>query len=282
MKRTAVALLGGLLILGLRTSADGRDGDLVEPINLENLNTPGDEDDPFVDGLTLYYAAKTGDTFGIMISRRKTARDAWPAGKPFPELNSKDCDRRSPFVHKNSLFFACNEVPDPSLAKLKNYDIYQKIGMQAPVPVNAISEKTDELHPWITPGGKEFYFSRKTEDGWKLFVAKGPTPGPIGAAKPVGFAKSFHHATLSKDALLMYLQGPLDNGGWGLFRSRRAKVGADWSAPEPLTMLNNTKGIRGDMSPCLSADGSRLYFASDRPGGKGGLDLWYVPTSELK
>ena len=32
----------------------------------------------------------------------------------------------------------------------------------------------------------------------------------------------------------------------------------------------------------LSEDGKTLYFASDRPGGKGGLDIWSIPTAELK
>lgn len=27
--------------------------------------------------------------------------------------------------------------------------------------------------------------------------------------------------------------------------------------------------------PCISPDGKRLYFASDRPGGQGGTDIWY-------
>ena len=80
----------------------------------------------------------------------------------------------------------------------------------------------------------------------------------------------------------MYLQGPLDKERWGLFRSKRAKAGAAWSKPEPLSNLNHPEATRGDMSPCLSADGNRLYFASDRPGGKGGLDIWYVLTSQLK
>lgn len=30
------------------------------------------------------------------------------------------------------------------------------------------------------------------------------------------------------------------------------------------------------MHPSLSPDGQRLYFSSDRPGGQGGYDLWYV------
>jgi WD40-like Beta Propeller Repeat len=283
MKRIASVLLVAMLIPWTSAVPAGA-GDLIEPFNLEKLNTAADEDDPFVttDNLTLYYAANANGTFGILASRRKSAKQDWPAGKVLPELTSKDADHRSPFVHKNTLFFAANEVPDPSLAKLKNYDIYQRIGEQAPIPVQGISDKTDELHPWVTPGGTELYFSRKTDEGWKLFVARGPARAPIGDARPVGFPKGFHHATLSKDALVMYLQGPIDNGGWGLYRSRRAKVGAEWSKPEALTMLNNPKGLRGDLSPCLSADGARLYFASDRPGGKGGLDLWYVPTSLLK
>jgi hypothetical protein len=273
-------LFAGLLLVGVRDRAPAGDAGEIKPINVENLNTEADEDDPFVgDGTALYYASNAGGTYGIWVSKRGTSKD-WPAGKKF--LVSKDADQRSPFLHKGTLYYATNEIPDPSLKKEQNFDIWKKEGMLAAVPVLGISEKTDELHPWITPGGKEFYFSRKTEEGWKLFVARGPTPGPIGKAEPVGFPKGFHHATLSKDALVMYLQGPTDKGGWGLFRSKRGKVGAEWSNPEPLTALNNPKGLRGDMSPCLSADGARLYFASDRPGGKGGMDIWYVPTSELK
>src|SRR5262249_21715639 len=105
--------------------------------------------------------------------------------------------------------------------------------------------------------------------------------GPVGDAKPVGFPVGFHHATVSANGLTMYLQGPLEKGRWGLFRSTRAKVGAEWSKPEPLTALNSPEAPRGDLSPCLSADGSRLYFASDGPGGKGGLDLGMVPTAQL-
>src|SRR5262249_50051138 len=145
-----------------------------------------------------------------------------------------------------------------------------------------VNSPDDELHPWITPAGKEFYFSRKTKEGWMLFMANGPSPGPIGKAKSVGFPAGFHHATLSKDALTMYLQGPLEKERWGLFRAKRPKVGAAWSKPEPVVNLNHPDALRGHMSPCLSADGTRLYFVSDRPGGKGGTDIWSVAAGHLK
>jgi len=90
---------------------------------------------------------------------------------------------------------------------------------------------------------------------------------------------NFHHATLMPDGKTMYLQGPLEKDRWGLFVSTKSNTG--WSKPEPLTMLNHPDGKIGDLSPNLSRDGALLYFASDRPEGKGGLDIWVIATKEL-
>jgi hypothetical protein len=77
----------------------------------------------------------------------------------------------------------------------------------------------------------------------------------------------------------MYLQGPLENKRWGLFTSTRTTKG--WSKPEPLDAVNDPEGKTGDRSPNLSRDGRLLYFVSDRPGGKGGLDVWAIQTAML-
>lgn len=255
----------------------------VKPINLEKLNTTADEDDPFLtpDGQYLYYASNSAGTFDIYYAK-KGAKEPFGAGSLAQTVSTAEADERSPFVARDGAFyFASNAVPDPSFKDLKNYDLKKKTGTQAALPLPGVSEKDDELHPWITAGGKEFYFSRKTKEGWILMLAQGPTPGPIGKAAPVGFGPGFHHATLNSSGLLMFLQGPLEKDRWGLFTSTRAKIGAEWSKPAPLTMLNHPDAPRGDLSPSLSADGTKLFFASDRPGGKGGLDLWMVPTAQL-
>jgi len=51
-----------------------------------------------------------------------------------------------------------------------------------------------------------------------------------------------------------------------------ADPASEWSEPVNLGAPINSPGA--DQSPALSADGLSLYFASDRPGGFGGVDVW--------
>ncbi len=143
----------------------------------------------------------------------------------------------------------------------------------------------DEQDPWLTKDGKTLYFTRKTmKDGYRVFTAtRKSAKGAQGFEEPVlldELPPGFHHATLTPDGKTMYLQGPLDKGRWGLFVSTKAEK--TWGMPEPLDMVNDASGPTGDRSPSLSRDGATLYFASDRDGGKGGLDLYSIPVAELK
>ena len=47
--------------------------------------------------------------------------------------------------------------------------------------------------------------------------------------------------------------------------------GTNWSPPRPMRALNSNFE---ETSPSLSGDGKFLYFASNRPGGFGGYDIW--------
>jgi hypothetical protein len=279
--RYAYILTIGIAVIAVDQAA--AQDKLIAATNLDKLNTADDEEDPFPtsDGKELLYASNAKGTYGVYISRRASATAAFGPGKAF--LFDKTFDQRSPIKFHDKFYFASNQVPDEKFAKLKNFDIYTQIGTQrAFAMVNDVNTKADEMYPWVTPAGKELYFSRKTDDGWKLFVANGPTPGPIGKAMEVGFPVDFHRATVAGKGLVMYLQGPLEKGKIGIYRSTREKVGGEWSKPAVVAGLNHPESKKGDMQPALNADGSRLYFVSDRPGGKGGLDIWTVPTTSLK
>lgn len=56
-----------------------------------------------------------------------------------------------------------------------------------------------------------------------------------------------------------------------LYISTTSDGGLTWSEPEPLP-LNLPESW--DACPAFSSDGKTLYFASNRPGGQGGIDLW--------
>ncbi len=58
-----------------------------------------------------------------------------------------------------------------------------------------------------------------------------------------------------------------------IYRSRRADSG--WSQPELLDSSINLSGSNA-RQPFVTPDGKTLYFASDRPGGMGGNDLYKV------
>lgn len=56
------------------------------------------------------------------------------------------------------------------------------------------------------------------------------------------------------------------------------KSNGSWSSPQLLDLVN----INGYNSkqPFVTANGKYLYFASDRPGGTGGFDIWYAPLQQ--
>jgi hypothetical protein len=290
MPRQLTALIVSLLfICSAAGQAEGKK--TVKPINLDKLNTDKDEDDPHVgsSGLTFYYSSNANKKFDIFVSRRANQNLAWPPGKVLGDYIQSEVDDRVGFVTTESrfpqyLYFATHKDKDT-----KNFDIYVAVRQDrtavfsSPTPLNTVNTAADELCPWLSASGKELYFSRKTKDGFRLMVAvRKDSTGAAGFGEPkmLDLPADFHHATLTSDGRTMYLQGPLEGGRWGLFRSKR--TGAGWDKPEPLDDLNNADGKTGDRSPCLTRDGYWLYFASDRPGGKGGLDLWMVRTADLK
>ncbi|HTU23402.1 MAG TPA: hypothetical protein VMG10_35530 [Gemmataceae bacterium] len=291
MNKLAIFLLTVVaLVLSPATEA-ADEVKLAKAVNLP-FNTKAVEDDPFLSssGLTLWYSSNAHGKFDVMMTERRSVRAAWGKGElPDSYMRSEVDDRGGCLtrdgVYPQYLYYATLKDKDT-----KNFDLYVAVKQgrnkvfTEPTPVQATASDADEMNPWLSADGKQLYFSRKTNDGWRVFVCKRARAiGAQGFDDPALIEElppDFHHVTLTRDGRTMYLQGPLDGGRTGLFTATKSSKG--WSKPEALTMLNHAEATKGDRSPSLSADGNFLYFASDRPGGKGGLDIWVVRTSELR
>jgi hypothetical protein len=80
--------------------------------------------------------------------------------------------------------------------------------------------------------------------------------------------------TVSKDGLSLYFSSdrPGTFGALDLYVSQRSSVEQPWGSPVNLGPVLNSAAV--DQAPGLSRDGHYLFFATDRPGGLGGLDIW--------
>jgi hypothetical protein len=292
MKKIALllcAFVSGFSLSYSSVSAD--EGKRATPINLP-INTKSDEDDPYVSssGLVLFYASNAKGKFDIMLAKRRSLIAAWVKGQLLEDYVRTEVDDCSVCLTRDGaypqyLYFATKKDKET-----KNFDIYVAVkqtrtgSFTEPTPVHAVDSEADEMHPWLTADGKQLYFSRKTKDGWRVYVCKrAQATGAQGFEDPElvkELSPNFHHVSLTRDGKTMYLQGPLDRGRVGLFTSTKGAKG--WSEPVALSMLNDRDAPKGDCSPAVSSDGNTLYFASDRTGGKGGFDIWSVPTSQLR
>ena len=131
-----------------------------------------------------------------------------------------------------------------------------------------------ELHNWTNQPFSKLYQTTFDEQGNVISV------DPLrGAFEPAGYQST---ATFTADGKVMYFTQSqsltkdqeksdptmrlklvraelMENGEWGNFKDL------------PLNDVSFSSA-----HPTLSADESKLYFASDRPGGLGGTDLWYA------
>jgi hypothetical protein len=263
--------------------------------NMEKLNTTANEDDPCPsqDNQQFLYTSDKGGKSELYLASRKAAGEALLPERLVDELSTEGDVRSAFLLPKNRdgweyLFFATQY----HTGEKKNLDLYRVgrfnpkrpfQGYSAAAPIQAVCTEADEAYPWVSADGKELYFSRKTKDGWKLHRATGKEPLAFDKAEEVAIPAGYYHACLNKAATVMILQGPASESETrqALFFIKRRTTKDAWGEPKPLTSLNSDEGNLGTCSPALSFDTKFLYFASDRPGGKGGLDLYVVAINEL-
>ncbi|HAM99159.1 MAG TPA: flagellar motor protein MotB [Marinilabiliales bacterium] len=111
---------------------------------------------------------------------------------------------------------------------------------------------------------EDFYISHWAGEQWQKGLPLGPpinTPGNEGAQQ------------ISADGKTLVFTGCNRPDGFGncdIYFSHF--IDGQWAVPENAGPLLNSSF--SEKQPVLSADGRILYFASDRPGSIGGMDIW--------
>jgi hypothetical protein len=210
---------------------------LPSPINLPGSGSLS----PWLsaDGLTLYFGSDRPGGYGladIWVSERSSAQENW--GEPVnlgPEVNTS----------------APEGLPCLSADGLTLY-----FGDGNPYSLPARNGSADNYQIWMT--------TRATRQS--------PWVTPVELEAPVNSASFEAFPFLSGDGLSLYFTSTR-TGSYGLNVAWRASPTEPWLTATNLGVSINPSGT-ASLFPWVSADGLRLIYQSNRPGGRGADDLW--------
>ena len=98
---------------------------------------------------------------------------------------------------------------------------------------------------------------------------------PINLGPIVNSTATDRGPAISKDGLSLYFASTRLSGSFGgedIYVSQRESQDSEWGPPVNLGPIINTTA--NEMVPAFSRDGHLLFFASNRLGGFGGVDIW--------
>lgn len=188
-----------------------------------------------------------------------------------------------PYIEKYQMLFAPQSVQGQRIGRLLANARFGQDALAHPQPVDpkplspVLQTTPSQYFPTLTADEQTIVFTAlKPEGDEDLMTARfnGETWSPPQSLSPnINTPDNEGTATLSADGRMLVFtacQGRKGFGSCDLYVSR--KTGDDWSVPENLGPAVNSRFY--ESQPSLSADGRRLYFVSDRPGGKGKRDIW--------
>ena len=158
-----------------------------------------------------------------------------------------------------------------------------------PVPFNpknlgaSINTKANEYFPYLTPDGKVFTFTRMDGRQEDLFYANRNDTvfsNAMSYGNNVNTDDNEGASAMDAQGNFLFVTACNRMDGYGscdIYYS--VKQNNTWTAPQGIGKPVNTGAW--EAQPSFSSDGSALYFASNRPGGFGGRDIWvsYLDTN---
>lgn len=243
------------------------------------------------DGLTLYFHSNRPGGYGyddIWVTTREMIDDPWREPINLGSTVNSSAYDGGPSISTDglSLYFVSNR-PNPSGAPDLWVSTRESINQEWGAPLNlgqSVNSSAWEAYASISADGLSLYFISDRQGGsgghdiWVTIRAATSElwEVPVNLGSTVNSSGQESWPNISNDGLSLYFNSDR-SGGYGnhdLYVTTRATTSDPWGEPVNLGSTVNTSYSESCLS--ISADGSTIYFQTDRPGGMGGLDLWQV------
>jgi len=280
-----------------------------KPVNLgPGVNTKDSEYFPTitVDGKTLLFTRRLedkrveiyGEQEDFYVSNLSTF-NTWETAIPMPKNINTLNNEGAPTIAADGrtlIFVACSDESGSYGDNRKgkgSCDLFytKRLGNQWVDPINlpgAINTGNWETQPSLSADGKTLYFVRRimTRGGrpdsdiyTSTMKDDGSWDTPVRLSNTINTPYMEESVLIHPDGRTLYFssQGHRGMGGLDIFVSRMNDKG-EWGIPENLGYPINTSADENSL--LVSADGEIAFFASDRKGGFGKLDLYYFIMPE--
>ncbi|MBE0645570.1 MAG: PD40 domain-containing protein [Bacteroidetes bacterium] len=273
-------------------------GGVIE--NIEPLNSADDEFAPMLadDHTLLFTSNRAGRPQAVLVDSQmrygevlylaERENGSWQAARPFFSGNEAGNYQGASAAFGDDVYFSSPYL-QPSAGGTDLYVIHKAIGQwSSPEPLVTLSGPWWEAHPAISPDGTQLVFASDRQSGRPgfetagsffpdLWISQRGADGVWGVPERLPAPVNTDAAEISpffgSDGALYFASDRNPGQGFDIMRTRFGAGG--WEEPEVLPAPVNSAA--DDVFPWITPDRTRIFLASDRPGGKGGLDLYTGP-----
>jgi hypothetical protein len=261
----------------------------VQPVAAANSASWEAEAFLLPDNVTLYFASKrpgAGKT-DVYVAFRPDRSAPFGQVKALDAVNTEHSESISMAPDGLTAFLATNRPGGPGgtdiwIATRASISIPWSNALFEPDPTLSTAE--NDYDPVLSADGLRLYYALIDAPGGPgyqdLAMATRSAPdAPFAPPTLIPDVSSWGEdsdPTLSPDERVMVFTSdrPGGSGGTDLWYAVRPDLSAPFSSPQPVPGVN-TASNEGEAF--ISADGTELYFSSNRPGGQGNDDIYRVP-----